>query len=79
MSANLANLVIRFRWLLLVVGLVVIGAAGYGGSKLGFTTDYRVFFDEGNEQLEAYESLQNTYEKSDNVLFVLKTEAKRHL
>jgi len=72
MSAILANYVIRFRWLLLVVGLVAIGAAGYGGSKIGFTTDYRVFFDEGNEQLEAYESLQNTYEKSDNVLFVLK-------
>ncbi|TQV89824.1 efflux RND transporter permease subunit [Aliikangiella coralliicola] len=72
MSATLANLVIRYRWLLLILALLTIGAAGYGGSKLGFTTDYRVFFDEGNEQLEAYEALQNTYEKSDNVLFVLK-------
>lgn len=72
MSAKLASAVIRYRWLLLVLGLVMIGAAGYGGSKIGFTTDYRVFFDEGNEQLEAYETLQNTYEKSDNVLFVLK-------
>ncbi|WP_444996110.1 efflux RND transporter permease subunit [Aliikangiella sp. IMCC44359] len=72
MSAILANFIIRFRWLLLFAGLVAIAAAGYGGSKIGFTTDYRVFFDEGNEQLEAYESLQNTYEKSDNVLFVLK-------
>ena len=77
MSAILANYVIRFRWLLLLVGIVAIGAAGYGGSKIGFTTDYRVFFDEGNEQLEAYESLQNTYEKSDNVLFVLKPKSDK--
>ena len=76
MSATLANMIVRFRWLLLVVGLAAIGAAGYGGSKLGFTTDYRVFFSEGNEQLQAYESLQNTYEKSDNVLFVLKPKQK---
>lgn len=72
MSAKLASAVIRYRWLLLVLGLLMIGATGYGASKIGFTTDYRVFFDEGNEQLEAYETLQNTYEKSDNVLFVLK-------
>lgn len=74
MSAKLASAVIRYRWLLLVLGLLMIGAAGYGASKIGFTTDYRVFFDEGNEQLEAYETLQNTYEKSDNVLFVLKAK-----
>ncbi|TQV72837.1 MMPL family transporter [Aliikangiella marina] len=72
MSAILANYIIRFRWLLLVIGIVSIGLAGLGATKLGFTTDYRVFFDKGNEQLEAYESLQNTYEKSDNVLFVIK-------
>jgi len=72
MSEIIANQLIRFRWLLLILSLSVIGAAGMGGSKLGFTTDYRVFFDEGNEQLEAYEKLQNTYEKSDNVLMVIK-------
>jgi len=76
MTQYLAEQVVRYRWLLLVLGLAVIGAAGYGGSKLGFTTDYRVFFDEGNAQLEAYESLQNTYEKSDNVLIVVKPNQK---
>jgi len=72
MSEFIADQVIRFRWLLLLVCIAIIGGAGYGGQNLGFTTDYRVFFDKGNEQLEAYEKLQATYEKSDNVLIVLK-------
>ena len=72
MSEFIADQVIRFRWLLLLVCIAAIGVAGYGGQNLGFTTDYRVFFDKGNEQLEAYEKLQATYEKSDNVLIVLK-------
>lgn len=72
MSKFIADQVIRFRWLLLLVSIAIIGVAGIGGQNLGFTTDYRVFFDKGNEQLEAYENLQATYEKSDNVLIVLK-------
>lgn len=72
MSELIANQVVRFRWLLLILCLAAIGGAGYGGSKIAFTSDYRAFFDEGNAQLEAYEKLQNTYEKSDNVLILLK-------
>ncbi|MBV1911658.1 MAG: MMPL family transporter [Kangiellaceae bacterium] len=72
MSELIANQVIRFRWFLLVLCVALIGVAAMGGSKIAFTSDYRVFFDEGNEQLEAYEKLQASYEKSDNVLFVLK-------
>jgi predicted RND superfamily exporter protein len=72
MSQFIADFVIRFRWILLVSCLAIIGAAGFGASKIQFTNDYRAFFAEGNPQLEAYEKLQNTYEKSDNVLMVLK-------
>jgi len=72
MSQFIADLVIRSRWLLLISCLAIIGAAGFGASKIQFTNDYRAFFAEGNPQLEAYEKLQNTYEKSDNVLMVLK-------
>lgn len=74
MSEFIANQVIRFRWLLLVLCVAAIGFAGMGGSKIAFTSDYRVFFDKENEQLEAYEKLQASYEKSDNVLFVLKPQ-----
>lgn len=76
MSELIANQVIRFRWLLLIVCLALVAVAGMGGSKIAFTSDYRVFFAEGNEQLEAYEKLQASYEKSDNVLIVLKPKQK---
>ena len=61
------------RWKYAVVAatitLVVILAAGAG--RLHFTNDYRVFFSKENPQLVAFESLQNTYTKNDNVMFVI--------
>jgi len=46
-------------------------AAGSGGRFLGFSTDYRVFFGDDNPQLQAFERLQNTYTKNDNVIFAI--------
>ncbi len=43
----------------------------YGGSTLRFSTDYRMFFSEKNPNLQAFEALQNTYTKHDNVMFIL--------
>lgn len=51
------------------ITLVVILAAGAG--RLHFTNDYRVFFSPENPQLLAFENLQNTYTKNDNVMFVI--------
>ena len=42
-----------------------------GGLFLKFSTDYRIFFSEDNPELQALESLENTYGKSDNVLFMI--------
>jgi len=63
--------VIRWRWPLIValIGLVVL--AGSGVRFLEFHTDYRMFFSEDNPQLQAFENLQDTYTKNDNVLIVL--------
>lgn len=44
-------------------------AAGVG--KLGFQNDYRVYFSQENPQLLAFDAIQDTYNKSDSVLFVL--------
>jgi predicted RND superfamily exporter protein len=46
-------------------------ALASGARKLEFTSDYRIFFSPQNPQLVAFETLQNTYTKNDNVLFVL--------
>jgi len=61
----------RWRYLLLLLCVAVVAAAASGAQFLTFKTDYRVFFSKDNPQLRAFEQLQNTYTKSDNVLFVL--------
>ncbi|MFQ5598113.1 MAG: RND family transporter [Nitrospiria bacterium] len=63
--------VIRFRWLIILGTIAIAIAAGSGGRFLGFSTDYRVFFGKENPQLQAFEQLQNTYTKNDNVIFAL--------
>ncbi len=71
MSRSLAEQLVRWRWLFVVLIFAFVGFAASGVRFLGFSNDYRVFFSEENPQLIAFENLQNTYTKSDNVLFVI--------
>jgi len=45
--------------------------AASGAQKLVFKSDYRIFFDEDNPELIAYDSIQKIYNKSDNVTFIV--------
>lgn len=63
--------VIRFRWWIIFATLILVFAAASGARFLGFSTDYRVFFSKDNPQLVAFETLQNTYTKNDNVMFAV--------
>lgn len=71
MARLLADRLLRWRWLALLGVFGVVTLAGLGGRALGFSNDYRIFFSKENPQLLAFERLQNTYTKSDNVLFVI--------
>ncbi len=70
-SAKLTRGVIQFRWLVLIGVVVMTIAAGAGMSKLAFSANYRTFFSEENPELAAFENLQATYTKNDNILFVI--------
>lgn len=59
----------RFPIILLCLALVALAATGI--KELKFTNNYRVFFSDDNPQLLAFEALENTYSKSDNLLLVL--------
>jgi hypothetical protein len=61
-------------WLMILTMTLLVAAAASGGRFIEFTTDYRVFFSDDNPQLLAFEQVENTYTKSDNVLFVLTPE-----
>lgn len=65
------------RWLLanrykvLIASVLLALGFGSGARFLGFTNDYRVFFGEDNPQLLAFEEVEDTYTKADNILFVV--------
>ncbi|MFT4564007.1 MAG: putative RND superfamily exporter protein, partial [Gammaproteobacteria bacterium] len=69
--ATYAAAVIRFRWLVL---LVVVGACLVTISGVRFLevqADYRYHFTTENPEFVAFNNLEDTYTKLDNILFVL--------
>jgi predicted RND superfamily exporter protein len=63
--------IIRWRYLVVLVTIALTLAAASGGRFLGFSNDYRMFFGDENPQLLAFERMQATFNKNDNVLFVV--------
>jgi len=68
---NYAEWILRWRWLVIVATVVSVVLLASGGRFLSLTNDYRVFFSKDNPQLTAFENLQDTYTKTDNVLIML--------
>lgn len=78
MPTNNGNSVTRYaQWVIdhpfisILITLLLVVAGASGGRFLAFTTDYRVFFSDTNPQLVAFESLEKTYTKNDNVMFIV--------
>lgn len=71
MIHTLSTFLIRFRLPLFLLSLVFAGVMASGLSQLSHKTDYRVMFSSHNEYLEAFEHLQDTYTRVDNVVFIL--------
>ncbi|MBF0470021.1 MAG: MMPL family transporter [Gammaproteobacteria bacterium] len=66
---------IHRRYLAVIpLAIITVLLLGAGASRLSFNNDYRVFFEKENPQLQAFEVLQNTYTKNDNVLLVITPE-----
>ena len=59
------------RWWLISLSLIAVVLAASGAQYLKFTSDYRVFFSADNPQLLAFDEMEQTYTKDDNVLIVL--------
>jgi predicted RND superfamily exporter protein len=74
MAKNYAEFIIRYKYLTVILSIMMVMAMGFGAQFLTFTNDYRVFFGEDNPQLLAFEELQDTYSKNDNVMFLLVPE-----
>ena len=70
-AARFAEWVVAFRWQVIVAAMFLVAVASSGILRLGFSGDYRIFFDEDNPQLLALEALENTYGKNENVVFLI--------
>ena len=63
--------IIRWKYLIVLLAIALVAAAASGGKFLGFSNDYRMFFGDDNPQLLAFEKMQKTFNKNDNILFVV--------
>ena len=71
MAERFFDRLLSYRWWVIAAVLLAIGVMGAGARLLSFSNDYRMFFSADNPQLQAFETLQNTYTKNDNILFVI--------
>lgn len=54
-----------------MVSLILVGIAASGTRFLEFSADNRIYLNEDNPQLLAFDAFEDKYGQSDNVLFVL--------
>lgn len=71
MIEKYAHWIIRWRYLVILAVIGAVFAAGTGMPKLSLSNDYRMFFGEDNPQLLEFERMQNTFNKNDNIMFVV--------
>jgi len=63
--------VLRYRWWVIIGTVLIVSIIAGGMQRLTFVNESRIFFSKKNPQLQALETLENTYTKDDNVLFAL--------
>ena len=68
---SIGRWVVKNRWWLIAATLLVAAVSAFGIRYLTFNNDLRAFFSEENPQLQALEELENTYNKIDNVYFII--------
>lgn len=66
-----AEQIVRFRFVVILLSLLLVGLAASGAANLEFSTNYRVFFSQENPELNAFENFQKTFTKNDNIVIVL--------
>ena len=71
LERNFGRWVLKYRWLVIIVSILTVLAFASGGQYLSFSTNYRIFFSADNPQLLAFDKLEKTYAKNDNVVIVM--------
>lgn len=69
--SKLSFFVTNHPWWVIFFSILFVTGLTIGVKNLEFKSDYRVYFSQDNPQLLAFEAIQDTYSKSDNVLFII--------
>ena len=69
--ANYGRWLIRWRWPIIIASLALTALAASGAKNLAFVSGYRIWFSPDNPHLQAFENIENTYTKNDNILIGL--------
>ena len=71
MSSAILESITRYRWSLLLLSVLILAAtmAGLPGTRV--VSDFEVFFEPDNTDLQAYHALQAEYTNDDNIMFVV--------
>jgi predicted RND superfamily exporter protein len=70
-KSSYSHFVTQHPWWTILLTIIAVGIMATGVSKLGMKTDYRVYFGKDNPQLLAFDQMQDTFNKSDSVMFVV--------
>lgn len=74
MLANYSHWLVRRRWFVIFISLFICLFFSLGLKNLEFTNDYRAFFSKSNPERLAFDQMQTSYSKTDNVLFIITPE-----
>lgn len=70
-SSRLAALIVRLRWLWIILSVVLVAAFGTGLKNIALDPDARIFFAEENPDRVALDAFEAEFAKDDNLIFVI--------
>ena len=71
MTRAFATALLKYRWLILLSTLAVTGLAGSGLQFIEISTEPRDNFGPDNPQLVAFENLEETFSRVENIFFAI--------
>jgi len=75
MLEKYTKFVISKCWAVIAACVLIAAVFGKGTIDLDFSSDYQAFFSDDNPQLVAFESVQKTYSRSDNLFIMIAPES----
>ncbi len=66
--------VYKYRWLIILLSIIITALIGIGALKLRLNTSYRVWFNEGNQEVLDYDEFRNTFAQDDSLIVIFKQE-----